>query len=81
MTTEKILTIRDVMNRERVSRSTVKRWIDSGVLPGAYRLPGPGGHYRIPEADLAYVRRCVGPKKNERDDMNALAILRAHGAM
>jgi len=47
--TERLLTIADIAERDRVSEKTVRRWIKSGELI-AHKL---GGQWRISEADHA----------------------------
>lgn len=42
------LTIAEVAERLRVHRNTVTRYLDGGKLPGAYRLAGGTGPWRIP---------------------------------
>ena len=42
------LTIAEVAERLRVHRNTVTRYLEGGKLPGAYRLAGGTGPWRIP---------------------------------
>lgn len=44
------LTITDAATATNKDRRTIRRWLDSGRFPGAYRLNG--GDWRIPVADL-----------------------------
>lgn len=37
-----------------VSASTVRKWIDAGHLPNAWRPPG--GHWRVPRGDIAALK-------------------------
>lgn len=51
--TDRYLTFEEVMDRLRVSRSTLSRYIDAGLSP-MFQLTGrPGGLIRIRERDLA----------------------------
>ena len=36
-----------------VNARTIKRWAESGKLPGAFRTPG--GHWRVPAATVAVI--------------------------
>lgn len=56
-----LLTIREVANRLRVRRETVRAWANSGVLP-CYRL-GARGDRRFKESD---VRRFLEREKGSR---------------
>ena len=51
------LTIAEVANRLRVHRNTVARYLDGGKLPGAYRLAGGTGPWRIPAAAVEAFKR------------------------
>jgi helix-turn-helix protein len=46
------LSIADAATRCGVDRSTVRRRLDRGELPGAWREPGPQGRWMIPVASL-----------------------------
>ena len=53
------LRVSQAAHRLDVSERTVRRWILSGKLPGAYR---PGGEWRIPAEDVeALLGRTVEP--------------------
>ncbi len=51
--TSSLLTVREVAKRLRVDDTTVRRWINNGILP-AITLPHPGKRqaYRIRQSDL-----------------------------
>lgn len=46
----KMLTVREVAERQRVTELTVRRWLYSGRLKADH--PGPKGRWRISEDDL-----------------------------
>lgn len=47
----------EIARATQVTPRTVAKWIDRGLLKG-YKIPGPGGHRRVPRAELlAFLRR------------------------
>lgn len=57
MTTETVLTPKEVAAALKVHRNTVLRWLDEGTIQG-FRLPGGTG-WRIRESEL---RRILTPQ-------------------
>jgi excisionase family DNA binding protein len=51
------LTIAEVAERLRVHRKTVERYLKTGRLPGAYRLAGGAGPWRIPVSALDAIKQ------------------------
>jgi excisionase family DNA binding protein len=52
---EKLLTVKEVAQKLRISQATVLNLIDSGEFPGAFKA---GNQWRIPESVLEdYIRR------------------------
>ena len=47
------LTVTEVAERLRVHPRTIVRWLDDGLFPGAYRLPGAKGAWRVPRTAVA----------------------------
>jgi len=48
--TETYLTTGQVASRLQVSRKTVTYWCAAGLVPGAWKTPGPRGSWRVPES-------------------------------
>jgi excisionase family DNA binding protein len=48
--TETYLTTGEVARGLQVSRKTVTRWCTAGLVPGAWKTPGPRGSWRVPES-------------------------------
>jgi excisionase family DNA binding protein len=48
--TETYLTTGQVARGLQVSRKTVTRWCTAGLVPGAWKTPGPRGSWRVPES-------------------------------
>lgn len=47
----------EIARATQVTPRTVAKWIDSGLLKG-YKIPGPGGHRRVPRVELlAFLRQ------------------------
>jgi len=59
---ERLLTVRDVAQRARVSEKTVRRWLREGKLHGRM-LGGTKIGYRVLESDLQ--RFLLGPERRE----------------
>lgn len=52
------LTATELAARLRVHRETITRYIAAGLFPGSYRMKGPRGQWRIPQAAvIAYIER------------------------
>ncbi len=48
------LTTNEAATQLETSVSTVRRWLEAGYFPSAWRVPG--GHWRIPTADVETFR-------------------------
>ena len=57
---EKLLTPREAASQLGISYPTIKQWLYRGRLQG---MRTPGGHYRIPESEVASVLRSSGTGK------------------
>ena len=55
MKTDTLLTLKQVCDRLRISRTTAIRYLYNGWLPGAVRLPG--GRWRIPTSAVDWLMR------------------------
>ncbi len=50
---EAFFTVEDVASRYRVTKKTVTRWIDDGLLPGSIKKgPYPNSPYEVPQSAL-----------------------------
>ena len=49
------LTTNEAATQLETSVSTVRRWLEAGYFPSAWRVPG--GHWRIPTADVETFRQ------------------------
>jgi predicted DNA-binding protein (UPF0251 family) len=71
------LTKREAAERMGVSVSTLTRQLNKGLIPGAYKAPGPAGvEWRIPIASI-FVIKPYEPLTIKKQETNELAELRA----
>ena len=71
------LTKREAAERMGVSVSTLTRQLNKGLIPGAYKAPGPAGvEWRIPVASI-FVIKPYEPLIIKKPETNELAELRA----
>jgi predicted DNA-binding protein (UPF0251 family) len=71
------LTKREAAERMGVSISTLTRQLNKGLIPGAYKAPGPAGvEWRIPIASI-FVIKPYEPLIIKKPETNELAELRA----
>ena len=71
------LTKREAAERMGVSLSTLTRQLNKGLIPGAYKAPGPAGvEWRIPIASI-FVIKPYEPLTIKKQETNELAELRA----
>ena len=71
------LTKREAAERMGVSLSTLTRQLNKGLIPGAYKAPGPAGvEWRIPVASI-FVIKPYEPLTIKKQETTELAELRA----
>jgi len=71
------LTKREAAERMGVSVSTLTRQLNKGLIPGAYKAPGPAGvEWRIPVASI-FVIKPYEPLTIKKQETTELAELRA----
>jgi excisionase family DNA binding protein len=53
--TETYLTTAGAARRLQVSRRTVTRWCEGGLITDAWKTPGPRGRWRVPESQVRFI--------------------------
>ncbi len=66
MQTNEFLTTAGAAELLGYSRDRVRVMCEAGRMPGAFRMGGPGGHWRIPKGDVEAILESVRPKKRTR---------------
>lgn len=56
---KEFFSVKEVADQLNVSDMTVRRWIDSGFLPGAKKGPFRSSHWKIPQSALDHLKTLV----------------------